>query len=177
MKLPLLLVSAMLCSASAFAADCPKLLNHRYKTLQGGEVNLCDYADRSILVVNTASKCGFTPQFEKLEGMYRKYKDRGLMVVGFPSNDFRQELASNKEIGEFCLLTYDVQFPMIEKSAVTGSGADPLYKQLLEATGEPPKWNFHKYLIGPGAKQVYSFATKVEPDGPEIMGKLQPLLK
>jgi glutathione peroxidase len=171
------LVSLLFCALPAAGADCPSLLNHQYKTLQGGAVNLCEYADRPILVVNTASKCGFTPQFEKLEAMYRKYKDRGLLVVGFPSNDFRQELASNKEIGEFCLLTYDVQFPMVEKSSVTGAAADPLYKQLRDATGQPPKWNFHKYLIAPGARQVYSFATQVEPDSPEILGKLTPLLK
>jgi glutathione peroxidase len=173
----LLLTTVLLAAVPAPAAECPRLLDHRYQTLQGGEVNLCDYADRAILVVNTASKCGFTPQFEKLEGMYKKYKDKGLMVVGFPSNDFRQELTTNKEIGEFCLLTYHVQFPMIEKSAVTGETADPFYKQLREATGQPPKWNFHKYLIAPGGKHVYSFATRVEPDSPEIMGKLLPLLK
>ena len=174
-----LLLTALLSLAAlpAVAAGCPSLLDHQYKTLQGPAVNLCEFADRPILVVNTASKCGFTPQFEKLEGMYRKYKDKGLLVVGFPSNDFRQEFASNKEIGEFCLLTYNVEFPMIEKSSVTGAAADPLFKQLREATGEQPKWNFHKYLIAPGGRQVYSFGTRVEPDGPEIMSKLTPLLK
>ena len=177
MNIRLLLAVLLVCTVPAVAADCPSLLNHQYKTLQGGDVDLCEYADRPILVVNTASKCGFTPQFEKLEAMYRKYKDRGLLVVGFPSNDFRQELASNKEIGEFCLLTYNVEFPMVEKSSVTGAGADPLYKQLRAATGQPPKWNFHKYLIAPGGRQVYSFATQVEPDSPEIVGKLTPLLK
>jgi glutathione peroxidase len=128
-------------------------------------------------VVNTASKCGFTPQFEKLESLYRDYKKKGLLIVGFPSNDFRQELATNQEIGEFCLLTYSVEFPMVEKSSVTGASADPFYKQLRDATGEPPKWNFHKYLIAPGGRQVYSFATRVEPDAPEIMTKLKPLLQ
>ena len=125
----------LLMAPAAFAA-CPPLLDHQYKTLQGGQINLCDFADRPILVVNTASKCGFTPQFEKLEGLYREYKKRGLMVVGFPSNDFRQELATNQEIGEFCLLTYNVEFPMVEKSSVTGPGADLLYKQLREVTEE-----------------------------------------
>lgn len=176
MRFLLPLIALSLFGAPAFA-DCPKLLDHRFTTLQGGQVNLCDYADRPILVVNTASKCGFTPQFEKLEGMYRKYKDKGLMVVGFPTNDFNQELATNKEIGEFCVLTYNVQFPMIEKGSVKGDAADPFYKQLAQATGQPPRWNFHKYLITPGAKQVYSFATRVEPDSAEIMGKLTPLLK
>jgi glutathione peroxidase len=173
-----LFLALLFASASpAVAAGCPPLLDHQYKTLQGGEINLCDFADRPILVVNTASKCGFTPQFEKLEGLYRDFRGKGLMVVGFPSNDFRQELATNQEIGEFCLLTYNVEFPMVEKSSVTGPGADPLYRQLREATGQPPKWNFHKYLILPGGKQVYSFATQVEPDAPEIMSKLRPLLK
>jgi len=174
----LLLVTLLLAvSPSLAAAACPPLLDHKYKTLQGGEVNLCDYAERPILVVNTASKCGYTPQFEKLEGMYRKYKDKGLVVVGFPSNDFQQELLTNKEIGDFCRLTYSIDFPMIEKSTVTGAAADPFYKQLTEATGQAPRWNFHKYLIMPGATQVYSFATRVEPDAPEIMTKLTPLLK
>ena len=109
--------------------------------------------------------------------MYKKYRDRGLLVVGFPTNDFKQELATNKEIGEFCVLTYQVDFPMVEKNSVIGANADPLFKQLSEATGQPPKWNFHKYLIAPGARQVYSFATQVEPDSPEIVGKLTPLLK
>jgi glutathione peroxidase len=173
----LIVVTALAVAAPAVAAECPRLLDHRYRTLQGGEVNLCDYADRAILVVNTASKCGFTPQFSKLEDMYQKYKDKGLMVVGFPTNDFKQELATNKEIGEFCALTYQVDFPMVEKSTVTGADADLLFKQLHETTGQPPKWNFHKYLIAPGAKQVYSFNTRVEPDSPEVMAKLTPLLK
>jgi len=173
----LLLALVLLALPSPADAACPPLLDHQYRTLQGGDVNLCDYADRPILVVNTASKCGYTPQFEKLEGMYKKYKDKGLMVVGFPSNDFKQELLTNKEIGDFCRLTYSINFPMIEKSAVTGPGADPFYKQLAEATGQPPRWNFHKYLIMPGATQVYSFNTKVEPDSAEIMGKITPALK
>jgi glutathione peroxidase len=176
-KIRLFLVFVLTLASAAAYAGCPPLLDHQYKTLQGGEINLCDFADRPILVVNTASKCGFTPQFEKLESLYRDYKRKGLLVVGFPSNDFRQELATNQEIGEFCLLTYNVEFPMVEKSSVTGAGADPFYKQLREATGEPPKWNFHKYLIAPGGKQVYSFATRVEPDAPEIMSKLKPLLQ
>ena len=167
-----LMASLLLFAAPASAKECPQLLNHQYTTLQGGKVNLCDYADRTILVVNTASKCGFTPQFAKLEEMYRKYKDRGLMVVGFPTNDFNQELATNKEIGEFCVLTYNVGFPMIEKSSVIGIAADPLFKQLSAATGQAPRWNFHKYVITPGASQVYSFNTRVEPDAPEIMNKL-----
>jgi len=168
---------ALALSASAFASDCPSLLNHKFQSLQGQSVNLCDYSDRTILVVNTASKCGYTPQFEKLEGMYRQYRDKGLLVIGFPSNDFNQELATDKEIAEFCKLTYAVDFPMISKGSVKGDKATPFYQQLKAATGQAPQWNFHKYLITPGAKQVYSFGTRVEPDAPEIMGKITPSLR
>ncbi len=168
---------ALALPASAFAADCPSLLDHKFQSLQGQTLNLCEYSDRTILVVNTASKCGYTPQFEKLEGMYRQYRDKGLLVIGFPSNDFNQELATDKEIAEFCKLTYAVDFPMISKGSVTGNRATPFYQQLKAATGQAPRWNFHKYLITPGAKQVYSFGTRVEPDSPEIMGKITPYLR
>ncbi len=164
-------------STCTLAAECPLLLDHQFKTLQGGNVNLCDYRDRPILVVNTASKCGYTPQFEKLEGMYQRYKDKGLLVIGFPSNDFRQELQSNAEIGSFCKLTYGVKFPMVSKGSVSGPGANPFYKQLAAATGESPQWNFHKYVILPGGKTVKSFLTPVEPDDPAILKLIQPYLK
>lgn len=162
---------------SALAADCPALLNHQFKTLQGEVVDLCQYKDKPILVVNTASKCGFTPQFEKLEAMSNQYKARGLLVIGFPSNDFRQELQNNSEIGSFCKLTYGVKFPMVTKSAVRGSDANPFYKQLIAASGESPKWNFHKYVITPGGKSVHSFSTMTEPDDPAIMKLILPNLK
>ncbi len=164
-------------SAYAFAGECPALLNHQFKTLQGSSIDLCKYSDNPILVVNTASKCGFTPQFEKLEGISSKYKDRGLLVIGFPSNDFRQELQSNAEIGSFCILTYGVKFPMVSKGSVTGSTANPFFKQLIAATGEQPTWNFHKYVISPGARSVHSFSTETEPDDPAIMQLILPNLK
>jgi glutathione peroxidase len=158
-------------------AACPDLLQHSYTSLQGKAVNLCDYANRPILVVNTASKCGYTPQFEKLEAMNKRYGPRGLVVLGFPSNDFNQELGTNKEIAEFCKLTYFVEFPMIEKGAVKGPAANPFYRQLAAASGQAPQWNFHKYLIAPDGRTVYSFATQVAPDSREIMSKLGPMLK
>ena len=171
-----LAVLALVLPAAA-ALACPPLLSHRFNSLQGESIDLCDYSNRTILVVNTASRCGYTPQFQKLEGMYRKYRDRGLMVIGFPSNDFNQELATDREIAEFCKLTYAVDFPMISKGSVAGDNATPFYKQLRAATGQSPQWNFHKYLIMPGGEQVYSFATRVEPDSPEIMGKITPNLR
>lgn len=157
-------------------AACPALLDHQITTLQGDKLNLCDYQDKPILVVNTASKCGFTPQFEKLESMYRKNKDK-LLIVGFPSNDFRQEPGNNKEIGDFCKMTYAVQFPMASKSSVVGPNANPLYKQLAATTHQPPMWNFYKYLILPGGKHVYAYSSDVEPEASEIMDKLKPYLK
>ena len=158
-------------------AACSDLLKHSYTSLQGKPVNLCDYENRPILVVNTASKCGYTPQFEKLEAMNKRYAPRGLVVLGFPSNDFNQEPGTNKEIAEFCKLTYLVEFPMIEKGSVKGPGANPFYKQLAAAAGQAPQWNFHKYLIAPDGKTVYSFATGVEPDSREILSKLTPMLR
>lgn len=161
----------------ALAQACPSLLNHRYTSLQGKVVDLCEFANRPILVVNTASKCGYTPQFEKLEALHRRYQGRGLVVLGFPSNDFNQELATNQEIARFCKLTYFVEFPMIEKSSVSGPAANAFFKQLATATGAAPQWNFHKYLIAPDGKTVYSFGSPVEPDSREVMGRLLPMLK
>ena len=160
----------------AWASACPELLNHRFTTLQGGQLDLCKHAGKPILVVNTASMCGYTPQFEKLEALNRKHKDK-LLVVGFPSNDFNQELATNQEIAKFCKLTYAVEFPMVEKASVTGAEAMPFYRQLRSATGQAPQWNFHKYLIAPDGKTVFSFATAVEPDSRELLGKLGTMLK
>ena len=158
-------------------AACTGIYNHQFTSLQGKPLNLCDFQDKPILVVNTASKCGFTPQFEALEGLYNKYKDKGLLVVGFPSNDFRQDPGTNKEIGDFCKLTYAVQFPMMEKSSVTGDAANPLYKQLIAKTGTSPKWNFYKYLILPGGKEVYSYPSDTTPDSNEILVKIKANLK
>lgn len=173
-----LLIGLALALAPALAqAACPGLLDHRYTSLQGKPVNLCEFAGRPILVVNTASKCGYTPQFEKLEAMHKRYRSRGLVVLGFPSNDFNQELATNKEIAEFCKLTYFVEFPMVEQGSVTGPQANAFFRQLATATGASPRWNFHKYLIAPDGRTVYSYGSQVEPDSREIMGRLVPMLK
>ena len=158
-------------------AACPELYNHQFTTLQGGKLNLCDYQDKPILVVNTASKCGFTPQFETLETLYNQYKDKGLLVVGFPSNDFRQEFGSDKQIGDFCKLTYSVKFPMITKTSVTGPNAIPFYKQLTSKTGQAPSWNFFKYVIMPGGNEVFAYTSDVRPDAPEIVGKIKSVIK
>lgn len=158
-------------------AECLPLYQHQFRTLQGQTVDFCQFQDKPILIVNTASKCGFTPQFEALESLYQQYKDKGLMVIGFPSNDFRQEPGSNKEIGDFCKLTYAVKFPMIEKTSVTGATANALYQQLIRQTGQSPQWNFYKYLILPGGQAVYSFNSMIRPESEEILGKIKPYLQ
>jgi len=173
-----LVFSTILLSVTHMAsAACSELYNHQFSTLQGEKINLCDYQNSPILVVNTASKCGFTPQFEALEGLYKKYKDSGLLVIGFPSNDFRQELSDDKQIGDFCKMTYSVKFPMITKTSVTGANANPFYKQLAAKTGQSPSWNFFKYVVLPGGKEVYAYTSDVKPDSPEILGKIKPALK
>ncbi len=157
---------------------CPEVLNYSFNRLQTGQPeSLCQYRGKVVLIVNTASYCGYTHQYEGLEALYRKYKARGLVVVGFPSNDFGgQEPGSNKEIAEFCRLTYGVEFPMFEKSSVTSIKTNPLYAELLSRTGQSPKWNFHKYLVDREGKQIASFGTRVEPDDGELIGAVERML-
>lgn len=160
------------------AGPCPPLLDHEFNRLQTGKPEtLCQYRGKVLLIVNTASYCGYTHQYEGLEALYRKYKDRGFVVVGFPSNDFGgQEPGSNHEIAEFCRLTYGVQFPMFEKSSVTRLQTNPLYAELVARTGDPPKWNFHKYLIDRNGNPAGTFASKVEPDDREFVAQIEKLL-
>ena len=127
---------------------CDDIYNQRLTTLQGENFNLCEYKDKPIIFVNTASKCGFTSQFEDLEKLYANNKDK-LLIVGFPSNDFNQEPGSNEDIQKFCKLTYAVEFPMMEKSSVVGPKANPIYQKLSEVTGKAPMWNFYKFVVMP----------------------------
>lgn len=163
-------------TTSAWA--CPDLLNRDYRALAGKEpVSLCQYEGQVLLVVNTASKCGFTPQYEGLEALHARLKERGFAVLGFPSNDFRgQEPGTEAEIQEFCTLTYGVKFPMFEKVRVVGDEVTPFYKAMQEATGEAPGWNFHKYLIDRNGKAVASFGSSTAPDDAELLAKIESLL-
>ena len=131
--------------------------------MDGRTVSLRDYQGRVLLIVNTASACGFTPQFAGLQDLHRQYADRGLVVLGFPSNDFAQEGGSNTQIAEFCENTFGVKFPMFAKSAVRGSDASPFYRQLAEQAGQAPRWNFHKYVVGRSGTVVGSFGSSVDP--------------
>jgi len=163
---------------SAYAA-CPPTLDFELRRLNSEErVNLCQsYQGKVVLIVNTASKCGFTPQYEGLETLYDKYKDRGLIVLGFPSNDFGgQEPGSEAQIQEFCRLTYSVRFPMFEKVRAARTDASPLYRVLGELSGEYPSWNFHKYLLDRNGRLVASFPTRTPPLSAEITGAIEELL-
>ncbi|WP_427312193.1 glutathione peroxidase [Cupriavidus sp. H39] len=164
-------------AALAAAGACPASLNFTFPRLQDdAPQNLCQYAGKVVLVVNTASYCGFTPQYEGLEALYAKYGARGLVVLGFPSNDFSQEPGSQKEIADFCYNTYGVKFPMLGKSHVRGSDANPMYALLAKQTGTAPKWNFYKYLIGRDGKVVSSYGSRTAPDDKELVAKIEALL-
>ena len=176
-----MLLTAFFAASPAIAAEgeaCPALLNYTFNSLQSGKTeSLCQFRGKVLLIVNTASYCGYTHQFEGLEALYRKYKSRGLVVLGFPSNDFGgQEPGTNKEIAEFCRLTYGVEFPMFEKASVKSVTTNPLFADLVARTGRAPQWNFHKYLVDREGKRVTSFSTRVEPDNRELVTSLEKLL-
>lgn len=164
-------------SLAGFSASAAEgLLDHSYRPLAGKQAVELDkaYAGDVVLVVNTASKCGFTPQFEGLEAMHAKYRNKGFAVLGFPSGDFKaQEFEDEKQIREFCTLTYGVKFPMFEKVHVIGKQATPLYRDLAAASGEAPKWNFHKYLIGRDGRLVASFGSKTAPDDKALVAAVE----
>jgi len=161
----------------AAASACPASLNFRVKRLQDdAPQDLCQYAGRVVLVVNTASYCGYTHQYEGLEALYAKYRDKGLTVLGFPSNDFQQEPGNSKQIADFCYNTYGVKFPMFSKTAVIGAGASPLYSWLATQTGQPPKWNFHKYLLDRTGRVAAVFPSSVEPSDPALIKRIDALL-
>lgn len=164
--------------ASSTTASCPALLNHQFPRLQDeAQQNLCQYAGKAVLVVNTASYCGYTHQYEGLEALYAKYQKRGLVVLGFPSNDFGQQEPGNaKQIADLCFNTYGVKFPMFSKIAVVGPQRSPLYTQLFKATQVTPSWNFHKYLIARDGKTVTSFPSAMAPGSREIAAAIEAAL-
>jgi len=161
---------------SALSA-CPELLNKKFTSLQGKPQDFCNYRGKVVVVVNTASYCGFTEQYQGLQSVYDKYKEKGLVVVGFPANDFgKQEPGSNAEVADFCERTYKVKFPMVEKTSVLAGQANPLHEALFKVTGERPKWNFHKYVIARDGTTVQSFGSRVAPESPEFVAQIEKLL-
>ena len=172
-----LMAALVMACASAAAGG---LLERSYRPLAGkDQVDLAKrYGGNVLLIVNTASKCGYTPQFEALEALHARYKDKGFAVLGFPSGDFKaQEFDDEKKIQEFCTLTYGVKFPMFEKVHVIGPDATPLYRDLKAATGDAPEWNFHKYLIGRDGKVLASFPTKTRPDDAVVVEAIERALR
>ena len=171
-----LIISGLLGSSAQAAPACPSLLNTTLTKLQDDTpVQLCQFTGKTLLVVNTASYCGFTDQYKELEALYQRYKDKGLVVLGFPSNDFSQEPGSNQSVAEFCSNTYSVKFPMFAKSHVKGPKANPLFRQLSQQA-EAPGWNFHKYLIGPDGRLVRSYASVVSPLSRTVRTDIEALL-
>lgn len=172
-----LAISCAAWSASG-AESCPALLSHTFSRLQDeSPQNLCQYRGQVVLVVNSASYCGFTKQYDGLEKLYAKYRDKGFVVLGFPSNEFgQQEPGSNKEIADFCRSTYGVRFPMFTKSTVAGREANPLFQQLGRVTGATPQWNFHKYLIDRSGEKVLSFPSEVAPESRIVVTAIERML-
>ena len=165
-------------SPAAEARACPKVLQHTLLRLQDEKPQaLCQYAGQVVVVVNTASYCGFTGQYKGLEALHARYKDAGLVVLGFPSNDFAQEKGSNKEIAEFCENTFGVKFPMFAASSVRGDKANPFFKQLAAQGATAPRWNFYKYLIGRDGKLIDSYSSMTGPEDRKLVAEIEKSLR
>jgi glutathione peroxidase len=164
-------------AVTANPATCPALLRHSMPRLQDEKPQaLCQYAGKVLLVVNTASYCGFTPQYEGLEALHARYAARGLVVLGFPSNDFKQEDGDKTKIADLCFNTYGVKFPMFTPVAVRGDNAHPLYAELARATGKAPAWNFNKYLVGRDGRPIGYFGSKTTPTSSELTAAIEQAL-
>jgi len=174
----LLTLLVLMTSLPAIACDSA-LLDQNFRRLASTEeVNLCEaYSGKVVLVVNTASKCGNTPQYDGLEKLYDQYGKEGLVVLGFPSNDFMgQEPGTEEKIEEFCRLTYGVEFPMFEKTSVKKDNADPFYAALAESSGTYPTWNFHKYLIGRNGELISDFSPRTQPYDAKLVAAIEQAL-
>ena len=169
-------------TTSALAANaansCPAFLNHDFRKLRAsGSVNICkDFAGKPLLIVNTASHCGYTPQFKGLQALHEKYKAQGLVVVGFPSDDFQQEAKDEAETAEVCFLNYGVTFTMLSPTVVTGRNANPVFAELARQQRQPG-WNFNKYLVTPQGKVTAYFDSNATPDSPQLNQAIGALLR
>lgn len=153
------------------------IYDFKMNTIDGKPISLSEFKGKPVLIVNVASKCGYTPQYKGLESLYRKYKDKGFVIVGVPANNFgAQEPGTNEEIKTFCSRNYDVTFPILSKVSVKGDDITPLYSYLTQ-TGGDVKWNFTKFLIGKDGKVVQRFESKVEPESPEVIHAVEAALK
>ena len=175
----ILVFSVLLILVNNAYPACPESLDfHKRPLSEEQPLHLCDVMHgKVVLVVNTASKCAYTQQYDGLEKLYARYQEQGLIVAGFPSNDFAgQEPGTEKQIQDFCRLTYGVEFPMFEKVRVKGASADPFYRYLASATGKQPGWNFHKYLIDREGRVVASFPSQVAPGDNRLVNMIEELL-
>ena len=162
---------------SSYSFACSDILNTEMRVLDSSDtVNLCEYEDQVVMIVNVASRCGYTYQYASLQNLYEEYKDEGFVVLGVPSRDFFQEYSSEEDVAEFCSTEYGVNFPMFATSKVRGGKASPLYKKLIAASGEEPSWNFNKYLISRDGQLIYKYGSKVKPDSPELIKQIEELL-
>ena len=164
------ILAAPLLMAAAPGSD---VYGFRLPSLEGGELDLAAWRGRVLLVVNTASFCGYTPQYAALQRLHDRFQARGLTVLGVPSNDFNQESADNRQIREFCDAQFGIEFPMAALSHVRGPQAIPLFRWLAARGGGEPRWNFHKYLVGRDGRTVRGFATGVEPESTEMVQKIE----
>jgi len=174
----LALVALLTPSPSIHAADCPAFLNQDFKKLHSSQsINLCaEYGGRPLLIVNTASHCGYTPQFKGLEALYQKYQARGLVVLGFPSDDFKQEAKDEAETADVCFVNYGVTFTMLSPSAVTGRAANPVFQELGRRSGAP-SWNFNKYVVSADGKTIQRFDSRVRPESADLQRAIEKLLQ
>ncbi|MDY0106863.1 MAG: glutathione peroxidase [Giesbergeria sp.] len=167
-------LATALAQPATSSGTCPATLQHTFLRLQDEKPqSLCQYSGKVLLVVNTASFCGFTGQYKELEALHAKYQGKGLVVLGFPSNDFSQETGSNQEIAEFCESTFGVRFPMFAKSSVKGPQANAFFQQLAQQTGQAPRWNFHKYLLARDGTVVDQYSSLTSPDSRTLVRAIE----
>jgi glutathione peroxidase len=170
-------VLAAMPSLAGASTACAPWLAQTFPRLQDEAPQaLCQFAGRVLLVVNTASQCGYTPQYEGLERLYGRFRAQGFEVLAFPSNDFKQEPGTAQQIAEVCFNTYGVSFPIFSKTTVRGPQANALYRELARRTGQAPGWNFHKYLIDRQANTVLSFPSSVVPEDPRLVREIERML-
>ena len=172
------MLSASMAAADEPADSSPPQGAHAFSfaSIDGGTLELSDFAGRPLLIANTASRCGFTGQYADLQAVWDSYRDRGLVVIAVPSDDFRQELASDAEVASFCETTFGVDFPMTTISSVRGAGAHPLFQWIAAAGGTQPSWNFHEYLIGPDGTLVAQFDTPTRATDPTVTAAIDTVL-
>jgi glutathione peroxidase-family protein len=178
----ILLLILILTAAGGFmanASETAKIYSFQVKTIDGKGMSMAEFKGKTLLIVNVASRCGFTPQYKGLEALYEKYKDKGLIILGFPANNFMfQEPGDNEEIKKFCSLKYNVTFPMFSKIEVKGKNIDPLYQYLTQESESPAEvsWNFNKFLVTPEGRVAAHFGSKTEPESKELVEKLEVVL-